>query len=43
MVISHDDASREFEYRADEVLKLAQERGWLIASIKRDWKLVFPK
>jgi phosphoserine phosphatase len=43
MVISHDDASREFEYRADEVLKPAQERGWLIVSIKRDWKLIFPK
>jgi phosphoserine phosphatase len=43
MVISHDDASREFEYRADEVLKLAQERGWLIVSIKRDWKLIFSK
>jgi phosphoserine phosphatase len=43
MVINHDDASREFEYRADEVLKAAQERGWLIVSIKRDWKLIFPK
>jgi phosphoglycolate phosphatase-like HAD superfamily hydrolase len=43
MVISHDDASREFEYRADEVLKPAQERGWLIVSIKRDWRLIFPK
>lgn len=43
MVISHDDASREFEYRADEVLKSAQERRWLIVSIKRDWKLIFPK
>jgi phosphoglycolate phosphatase-like HAD superfamily hydrolase len=43
MVITHDDASREFEYRADEVLKQAQERGWLIVSIKRDWKLIFSK
>ena len=43
IVISHDDASREFEYRADEVLKPAQERGWLIVSIKRDWKLIFPR
>ncbi len=42
MVIHHDDASREFDYRVDEVLKLAQERGWLIVSIKRDWKFVFP-
>ena len=43
MVINHDDASREFEYRADQALKLAQERGWLIVSMKRDWKLIFPK
>jgi phosphoglycolate phosphatase-like HAD superfamily hydrolase len=43
MVISHDDASREFEYRSDEVLKPAQQRGWLIVSIKRDWKFVFSK
>jgi phosphoserine phosphatase len=43
IVISHDDASREFEYRADEVLKPAQGRGWLVVSIKRDWKFVFPK
>jgi phosphoglycolate phosphatase-like HAD superfamily hydrolase len=43
MVISHDDASREFDYRADEVLKPAQERGWLIISIKRDWRLIFSK
>jgi len=41
IVINHDDAAREFEYRVDEVLKLAQERGWLIVSIKRDWKYVF--
>jgi phosphoserine phosphatase len=43
IVISHDDAGREFEYRADEVLKPAEERGWLIVSIKRDWKLIFSK
>ena len=43
MVISHDDASREFEYRTDEMLKAAQERGWLIVSMKRDWKFIFPK
>jgi hypothetical protein len=43
MVINHDDAGREFEYHADEVLKSAQERRWLIVSIKRDWKLIFPK
>lgn len=43
IVISHDDGTREFQYRADEVLKPAQERGWLIVSIKRDWKSMFPK
>jgi len=43
MVVSHDDVGREFEYRADEVLKPAQERGWLVVSIKRDWKWIFSK
>jgi phosphoserine phosphatase len=43
MVISHDDASREFDYRAHEVLKPAQERDWAIVSIKRDWKSIFLK
>lgn len=43
IVISHDDGGREFDYRAEEVLKGAQERGWLVVSIKRDWKLIFPK
>jgi phosphoglycolate phosphatase-like HAD superfamily hydrolase len=43
IAISHDDAGREFEYHAEEVLNLAQERGWLIVSIKRDWKWIFSR
>ncbi|MGQ9645678.1 MAG: HAD family hydrolase [Thermodesulfobacteriota bacterium] len=43
IAINHDDADREFDYRSDEMLKAARERGWLIVSIKRDWKLIFPK
>ena len=42
VVINHDDASREFDYRADEMLRVAREHGWLIVSVKRDWKFVFP-
>jgi len=43
LVISHDDAEREFDYPVDEVLRAAQERGWLVVSIKRDWKSIFPR
>jgi phosphoserine phosphatase len=43
MVIHHDDAARDSEYRADEVLKRARERDWLKVSIKRDWRFVFPR
>ncbi len=42
LVINHDDGSREVADPIDEVLKYAQERGWPIVSIKRDWKSVFP-
>lgn len=42
IVIHHDDAARDSEYRADEVLKRARERDWLNVSIKRDWRFVFP-
>ena len=44
LVVHHDDAEREYEYKgaaARKVFELAKERGWMIVSIKRDWQKVF--
>lgn len=48
MLIHHDDATREFAYDRDAGLaRLARgldeapARGWIVASIARDWHLVF--
>lgn len=45
LLISHDDASREFEYTsgAEKSLQRASELGWTVASIKNDWNTVFGK
>jgi phosphoserine phosphatase len=49
MLVHHDDAEREFAYdRASHVGRLVRgldegaARGWSIASMKRDWKRVYP-
>jgi hypothetical protein len=41
--VLHDDAEREAAYTegAEESLKLAEEYGWTVVSIKNDWKSVF--
>jgi phosphoglycolate phosphatase-like HAD superfamily hydrolase len=41
LLIDHDDASREYEYRKDAMLKLAKQENWLIASIKNDFSSLF--
>jgi len=48
-LLHHDDAEREFAYDRDsDVAKLdrglneAPQRGWIVASMKRDWKRIFP-
>jgi phosphoglycolate phosphatase-like HAD superfamily hydrolase len=43
MLVRHDDADREFDYTAgaEQALKLANESGWTVASIKNDWTTVF--
>lgn len=43
VLISHDDATREFDYTAgaEDALKMAQDRGWLVVSLKKDWRNVF--
>lgn len=49
MIVHHDDAEREYAYdreshigRLDKGLDLAPERGWTIASMKDDWKTIYP-
>jgi len=48
MIIHHDDAEREFAYdRESSIGKLvrgldeAAQRGWLLVSMKNDWKQIF--
>jgi phosphoserine phosphatase len=49
LLVHHDDAEREVAYdRSSAIGRLARglneaaARGWVVASMKRDWKLVFP-
>lgn len=50
MLVSHDDAEREYAYGAkskigtfsDALKTEAQKRGWHIISMKHDWKRIFP-
>ncbi len=43
MLVLHDDAQREFAYTsgAEQALEKAEESGWTVVSIKRDWATVF--
>lgn len=43
VLVNHDDAVREFDYTAgaENALKMAQERGWVVVSLKQDWRTVF--
>jgi phosphoserine phosphatase len=49
LIVHHDDAYREYAYdrksamgRLDRGLDEAAQRGWLVVSMQRDWKRVFP-
>lgn len=50
MLVHHDDAKREWAYGAnskigtfsDSLMKEAKKNGWVVISIKNDWKQVFP-
>ena len=44
LLLHHDDAAREYAYDqgAEKSLQLAHERGWTVASMKDDFKTVFP-
>ena len=48
LIIHHDDAEREFAYdrasaagKLDRGLDEAPKRGWILVSMKKDWKRVF--
>lgn len=54
MLVNHDDAAREYAYPWDQELgvtsdkpsqtltNVAAENGWIVVSMKDDWKRVFP-
>lgn len=49
LFVHHDDAEREYAYdrkshvgKMDKALDRAGEEGWIIVSMKDDWKVVFP-
>lgn len=49
LIVHHDDAEREYAYdhpsavgQLKRALVEAKERGWVIVSMKNDWKAVFP-
>lgn len=50
LLLHHDDAAREVAYdrtstfgRLDRGLDEAPKRGWILVSMQRDWKRVFPR
>ena len=49
LLVHHTDADREWAYdrsssigHLDKALDEAQEKGWAVVDMKRDWKLIFP-
>ncbi|MFO0873655.1 MAG: HAD family hydrolase [Phycisphaerales bacterium] len=50
MLVHHDDAVREYAYGAgspigtfsDDLMAEAAKRGWIVVSMKDDWKRIFP-
>src|SRR5262245_42622905 len=51
MLVHHDDAEREYAYGAeskigtfsDALMAEAKQKGWVVISMKYDWKTIFPK
>ena len=43
LTVHHDDAKREYAYDkgADEVLKIAAQKEWVIVSMAKDFKTIF--
>ncbi len=50
LLVHHDDAEREYAYGphspigtfSNALMNEAQERDWIIVSMKKDWKIIFP-
>jgi phosphoglycolate phosphatase-like HAD superfamily hydrolase len=50
VLVHHDDADREYAYGPDskvgrfpkELMVQAKDRGWIVISMKKDWKVIFP-
>ena len=49
MLLHHDDAEREFAYDREfrlsplnEALEKADDYGFTVVSMKRDWNIIFP-
>ena len=44
VLVNHDDDKREFAYveKDNASLSTAKANGWLVVSIKNDWRSVFP-
>jgi hypothetical protein len=50
LILHHDDAEREYAYdrdshvgRLDKGLDDAADNGWVLVSMQRDWRQVFPE
>jgi phosphoglycolate phosphatase-like HAD superfamily hydrolase len=43
LLIHHDDADREYAYDSgtEKALQLASQSGWVVVSMKNDWKTIF--
>jgi hypothetical protein len=43
LLVHHDDEEREYSYDggAEKALEAAQAEGWVVASMRNDWKVVF--
>jgi phosphoglycolate phosphatase-like HAD superfamily hydrolase len=49
LIVHHTDATREYAYdrnshvgKLDKALEEANARGWIVVSMKDDWKIIFP-
>jgi len=49
MLVHHTDAEREYAYdrkshfgRLDKALDEAEQQGWIVVDMKKDWKIIFP-
>lgn len=43
LILDHDDSVREYEYRKDNLLKIATKNKWTIISMKNDFRNIFKK